>query len=151
MFKDSKYGEERFVSLDYPDLETDMDRFVWACNEETAKLQRKSENWERVKSGAYVWEQLRPDEYIPEQQSFTRPAGASVRRVGDKWVVRERIPSLKPAQGPRRADIGKRIDASMPLTIATGRSGEGSMACDPQVLIRRTYGPAACNDGKGNL
>ena len=92
MVKDSKYD----------DLGTDMDRFVWACDEETAKLQRKSENWERLKSGAYVWEQLKPDEYIPEQQTFTRPPGASVRRVGGKWVVRERIPSLKPAQRPQR-------------------------------------------------
>ena len=97
---------------------------------------------------------LKPDEYVPEQQTFTRPPGASVRRVGGEWVVRERIPSLKPAQGPRRADIGRRIDASMPLTIGPaleGRLGEGSMACDVETLQRRTYGPAACNDKRGNF
>ena len=88
---------------------------------------------------------LKPDEYVPEQQTFTRPPGASVRRVGGEWVVRERIPSLKPAQGPRRADIGRRIDASMPLTI------QGGLACDAETLLRRTYGPAACNDRRGNL
>ena len=94
-------------------LGSDMDRFVEACDMETERLrvkrlpaktdmqkfiaqQDKQSRWSRG------LERLKSDEYIPEQQSFTRPPGASVRRVGGKWVVRERTPSLKPAQRPQR-------------------------------------------------
>ena len=117
-------------------MATDMDRFIATAD--------KWSGWSRG------LERLRPNEYIPEQQSFTRPPGASVRRVGGKWVVRERTPSLKPAQEPRRTYVG----SPMPSTIGPaleGRLGEGSMVCDVETLLRRTYGPAACNDGMGRL